>query len=498
MTLSKNEIINIYTKLCSSLNVTKLSRDVFCSKSKVTKSQIEKYFGTYSNFLKSINDPGETPFVEVSDKYSINATTGEYRFDFLDNKNIGKLIVIPRTQIYAILQAYSNFDGKSKSLNAIALEFGLTKHILKAILNALEFTHDDLPITASDLSEKSDSQITADLLATRLGSINAEFQKRSWKEIQSDANKWSAYRAKTLNPFKDVLNTWEPKFYVPKLTSFAPKAAKAGGEYIVTISDLHFGLKTSSSQTFYSNKDWTTESAKVAIKNYIESIKQDLANRNQYPKYCRLISLGDILHSVSGFTTKGTPLEVDTKGPEQFLAALNSLTELIDFLSRNFIQVNINAVSGNHDYFADWVLFTALEKTFKDRNIHFTIATERWQGFNIGKNLVVMEHGYSPFYKSKVPKGAAPKEAYIQRLMMKTEQDMNNAGIIVKNRYFFMGDLHHYVAQDYPMFEFIQLPTVVAADAYADHLNLAGSRSKQCTFLFDNDKGLIQTINHYI
>jgi hypothetical protein len=48
------------------------------------------------------------------------------------------------------------------------------------------------------------------------------------------------------------------------------------------------------------------------------------------------------------------------------------------------------------------------------------------------------------------------------------------------------------------MFEFIQLPTCVGGDLYADHLNLAGTTTKQCTFVFAKDLGLTSITNHYI
>ena len=235
------------------------------------------------------------------------------------------------------------------------------------------------------------------------------------------------------------------------------------------------------------------------VENYVDSISKDLEKRTQIPETCILLSLGDIIHSISGYTTKGTALEVDLKGPQQFKAALDSITYLISFLQTVFKKVVVNAVSGNHDYFGDWVLFTAIQKYFRtNTKISWNIFTERWGSFTLGQNLFIMEHGYSPFYKSKVPRSDTAKESYIQRLIVKETQALAKNGKEILNNYFFMGDLHHYTAKDFPMFEFIQLPTCVAADKYADHLNLAGTRNKQLTFIFDNKKGLIETINHYL
>ena len=61
-----------------------------------------------------------------------------------------------------------------------------------------------------------------------------------------------------------------------------------------------------------------------------------------------------------------------------------------------------------------------------------------------------------------------------------------------------MGDRHHFNCTSFPMFEFIQLPTCVGGDLYADHLNLAGTRNKQCTFIVDPKDGITTTINHFL
>lgn len=517
---SKEDLINIYksilNKYIKNNESALLSRDIFFYYVKkeglaISKDLINKLFGSYTNFKKqamqsssdienkSIEKDDKNSFSQMSEYYDYNDSTGEYRFNFLDFKNIGKLITLPRYQVYAILQAYSGYDGNKYSIREISDIHKLSPYVVKAILKVLNFTHDDLPITNEDVTKKTEAQCIEDLLDTVKGNIHNEFQKRLWDDQIRKAKNWDLFEARQLNPYESIIKNWSPPLYKqPDIKRLQP-FDNTGETYVVTISDLHFGLKTDSSDTYWSNKDWDTYSTTHAIEKYVESIDNDLSHRMNIPRKCVLMSLGDILHSISGFTTKGTELETDTKGPQQFKAALDSLSYLISYLSNKFKFLEIKAVSGNHDYFGDWVLFATLEKYFTPaNNISWKVCTERWCSFTLGSNLILMEHGYSPFYKSKVPKAVSAKEAYVHRLITKETQTLAAQGKVIKNNYFFMGDLHHFTSKDFPMFEFIQLPTCVSSDKYADHLNLAGTRNKQLTFIMDNDLGIKSIVNHYL
>lgn len=506
----KKSYIILYKQCCKKRNVSKLSRDCFCSSSKVSKHKIEKLFGSYTNFVlecnkfednsnldNNDNDHNEF-FSQISDNCSFNTRSGEYRFDFTNKKNIGKLIVLPKTQVYAILQAYSNYDGSKTSISKIANIQNLSKYIVKSILQELEMTHDSLPITDQDIASSSEDEVVEDLLNTVRGNVYHKFQKKLWEDQIIKANKWDLFEAKKLNPYRDILNNWNP----PKLDFKIPNTKcnhNNSFSYVVTISDLHFGAKSNKELTYWSDQDWDMESICESVDNYIKSIDNNLNCHKIIPQECYLLSLGDIIHSISGFTDKNTPLEYDIKGPLLFKQALDSLSKLIAYLSLKFNHLYIESVSGNHDSFGDWVLFMALKLLFKNKsNISWKISTERWNCFTIGQNLVLMEHGYSPFFKSKVPNGKTATEAYIQRLIIKELKNSNINASNIKNSYFFMGDRHHYTAKDFPTFEFIQLPTCVGGDLYADHLNVAGTRNKQCTFIFDKYDGLVEAINHYI
>lgn len=453
MTVNKDSLIKYYKEL--NKNVSNISRDVFCSHYNISKHKITKLFGSFSEFKHqativsqnnnlSCSKPSldNNPYIDLADKVKFNKSTSDYVFNFNDVKNIGDTIIVHKTQLYAMLQSYSDFDDSPKTLEEISLKFKMPIYVIKKIFQSLDMTHSSPPITEELInSEQDDTKIVEDLYAIRKSNIFNKLKEKTWQQTQADANKWNLFESGTLNPYRDILETWEyPKSVIPKINT---KDLDKNSTYIVSMPDLHFGDISHKEYSFYCNdEDWTIQSTAKAIDKYIKSIKTNLESMRKKPNKCVLISLGDILHSISGFTDKGTELEVDTKGPLQFKVALDSITKLISFLSSEFPTIEINAVSGNHDSFADWVLFTALEKVFSNnKNIKFNISMCRWLGFMLGSNLFVVEHGYSPFYKSKVPKASSAKESYIHRLILKETNDQAKKGISIKNRYFMMGDL---------------------------------------------------------
>lgn len=517
---TKESLIKKYKELKK--NISNVNRDIFCGTLKVSKRRITNLFGSFSKFKEtcenSINNTVSTsytpvdtddktedtnyvcnPYLDIAKNVKYNKSTSDYVFNFSNVKNIGNTIIIPKTQLYAMLQAYSDFDDNPKTIEEISLKFKMPIFVLKKVFQSLDMTHGSPPITSELLDEEQDDdKVADDLFAIRKSNIFNKFKEKTWQQTQVDANKWNLFENGILNPYEDILSTWTPPTLPSKLPSL-DKPKTNDSSYIVTISDLHFGDVAHGAYSYYNNsEDWTTESTAKAIEAYILSIKNHLDTMKVAPSTCNLISLGDILHSISGYTDKGTELEFDTKGPLQFKVALDSLTKLISFLASEFKTLNITTVSGNHDSFADWVLFTALEKVFSNHeHVSFNVSMCRWKGLMIGSNLFVLEHGYSPFYKSKVPRASSAKESYIHRLILKETNEYAKKGITISNRYFMMGDLHHHSYTDFPMFEFIQLPTIVKSDAYADGINLT-SRARQLTFICDNEKGIVQTISHYI
>lgn len=504
------------------------TRDAYREARKVDSSSfpsdkiIAKVFGSFKEFKfqllatlqgrltsADISDSGikhstdNSEYIVEADGVLYNPNTEDYVFDFTNVANIANVITIKKTQLLAILQDYSNFDNDPQTVSAIALKHKIPTFILEKILHKLRFRHNSLPVTSSYLTEVNDDEkVVEDLSAIRKFRVAEKYNHLQWKEIQLNANKWIQFEQCIYNPIKDVLST----FKLPRVTQDClPKSINIGKNsckfakdkaFVVTLSDLHFGVFTDKNNVFYSDKDWTIESTKRAVDNYIKQIVDELSNMRVRPKECIVISLGDILHSITGFTDKGTQLIVNPKGVTQFKYALESISYFLQQLAaiwQGISRIKVKAVSGNHDSFGDWVLFTCLEQMFKDV-MDFEIGSSRWLLFQYGANACVLEHGAAAKYHSKVPNDDKSKENYVQKLLLEKVAQFKSP---VLNRYFFMGDRHHYNQKEMSSFEFIQLPTLVPSDDYADNLNLS-SRARQICFVMDAQKGIIKTINFFI
>lgn len=472
---------------------------------KISSHKISDIFGSFTEFknhlrenYKSVNNgkikKNKEPYINMG-KYLYNQRTKDYIFDFTDVKNIGKVYTFNETQIMAILQDYSNFDKCPKTIVEVSRIHKIPPWVLKKILNALGKVHDSLPLTDEYMenSDKSEEQIAEDLLATRTFNIYQKFNQSTWKQIQENSDKWIQFENGVLSPLKDVLSTLKIDPFIP-IKSKLNKQKIENQVYIVCLSDLHFGCSSSKENTFYSKEDWNIDKTVIALRKYIDSIKKDLLNRKFIPNSCVVFSVGDILDSLSGFTDKATKLNTNPIGIKQFRIAVNALVEFFCELKSLFPKISVRSVPGNHDSLGDILLFEFLKIYFKnDNSITFTITTCRWDMFNIGNNLFVLEHGYSAKYKNKVPYDDKSRENYVQKLFIEKSSEFTNP---IKNRYFVMGDRHHYEQKTLSSFEFIQLPTIVESDEYSDNLNLKSRPRQQC-FILDNSNGIIETLNFY-
>ena len=317
-----------------------------------------------------------------------------------------------------------------------------------------------------------------------------------WNQVQTQANKWVNFEKGIYNPIIDTLSTFKlPKFNLLE-SNLLNKSQNCDNNtwnndtYLITLSDIHFGAYADSNNLYdNSDGDWTINKTQKAIIDYLNDLQNNINSRKTKPSDCVIVSLGDLVHGLNGSTDKGTPLITQTIGIPQFKAALDSLTfffaGLIALWQDSPGTIRVYSVSGNHDSIGDYCLMLALSKIFETKSkIKFEIGTSRWLTFQVHNSLFVIEHGASSKYKSKVPTNDRSKEVYIQKLILDKMDKFTNP---ITYKYFMMGDLHHYHQKEMSSFEFIQVPTIVKNDEYADALNLR-SRPRQLSFIIDKDK----------
>lgn len=441
---------------------------------------------TTEQLNKSVDRSVKNEHLEFQDKYVYNKESGKYIFFC---KKAGKNIVLEESLLKAILHAYSNFDGDESSLNEISRKFDIPRNIVAEVLSILNFTHDEIPVLKEEYLEKTNEEIVEELIQSRKFSAYQSFQKADWKETQKDAEKWRKFQALQLNPFKDFTEN----FLYPKYEIDIPSKSVVGNNHLlIALNDIHFGAYADK-EDLYLGDDWNIEITQKTIENYASQIEEYILNQTTQFATIKVAILGDILDSLTGFTEKGTPLDTFPIGEKQFDIAFKTLDMFLDSLLKIVPKVEVIGVAGNHAYYGDWALLKCLEKFYsKNKNISFEISKKRWINFVIEDSLFVAEHGYSAFYKARVPDSDKAREAYVKNLLISQPELLVNC----KRRYFLTADRHSLEYKEYSGFEFIRFSTPVKGNEYVDHLNLR-SASRQNALVI-NKNGVQSIVNFYL
>ena len=551
--ISKEDILEqrrkIIVKVLESFNVSTknelrrvLNREFICRRiNLVTEHQIRKYFGTFTNFRNEVLDSViETPVdeddifsrveqdapnfygdeTEVSEydadeldtpakylekkNYFFNGETGEYIFDFTRDPNIAKVITLSKERVYAIEQAYSNFDESPQTINDIALKQQIPPFVLRKILKALGLTHDSLPLTKEYLDEEpDDDKIISDLTAIRSFNIYEKFTHKKWKQTKECAYKWIQYEKGQYQPLLDAVKTLNfdvlplEQLGISSLDKDNSHKSKLDYDsiYVVCLSDLHFGVGSDKDELFYSNKDIDITTTQEAVKAYLEKIKTDLEKRKVRPAQCVVMSIGDIIHSLSGKTSRGTPLECSVIGPKQFKYAFNTLLQFFSGLYELFPKnrIIVESCVGNHDGVGDSVLFFCLEAVLKDK-IRFYSTMSRYLTFVLnGNSAFVLEHGDSYRFRLK-KETSATRQSRVEGIFLSADQFKKKANKI-QHRYYLTGHYHHFEYVENAMYDELLLPTINPADVYADTLGFK-STPAQISFILDANDGIVDIIRH--
>lgn len=460
---------------------------------KVTGGQGDKSLSPDSPYYRQFPGGGSGRSIEYKKLYTHNTATDDYVF-FTHNLT-GKFRVLKSHQVKSILDRYSNFDNDPNTINQIAMKFGLRREEIIFILRALGVTHDSLPFTNEMIAEGEPDQLVDDLFIQKRNQLYEKYTTRQWNEIQEQAQKWQEFEAGVLNPIKEFVEGFEYRHKDVKPV----KVKKCERAYILTLSDLHFGAYADPKELFYGSGGWNMDKALDNVKKYAESFGRELQSINSPPCKLYLVLAGDLAHSLTGFTSSGTRLEnTHPLGVDQILYCYNGLDYLIQHLlsltvndKEVITEIEIIDTEGNHDMIADWAIVQFLIKAYSNnKRVKFLNKRTRWVAFQVFDSLFVVEHGSSPYYKSKVPRQGSVRKAYIQDVLIQASKEFPNA----KYKYFLTADQHNLEHSESNHFEFIRLSTMMH-DRYADHLNLY-SRPRQ-TVLEVRPEGVKADIHFY-
>lgn len=460
---------------------------------KVTGAQGSKSFKPDSPYYRYFPGGEKARAIEYKKPYAHNTLTNDYIF--FTHKLTGKFRVLKDHQVKSILDRYSNFDNDPNTINEIALKFGMRREEVMFILRALGITHDSLPFTDEMIADGEPEKLVDDLFIQKRNQLYEKYTTRQWNEIQEQAQKWQEFEAGTLNPIREFIEGFEYRHKPIKPC----KIKKCERAYILTLSDLHFGAYADPKELFYGSGGWNMDKALDTVKRYVEAFGRELQYINAPPCKLYLVLAGDLAHSLTGYTTRGTRLEnTHPLGVDQILYCYHG----IDYMIQHLLSLTVNDkpvitsievidTEGNHDVIADWAIVQFLIKAYaNDKRVRFLSKRTRWVAFQVFDSLFVVEHGSSPYYKSKVPRAGSVRKAYVQDVLMQASKEYPNA----KYKYFLTADQHNLEHSESNHFEFIRLSTIMH-DRYADHMNLY-SRPRQ-TVLEVRSEGVKADIHFY-
>jgi hypothetical protein len=423
-------------------------------------------------------DNGTPLGLKFTEKYTYNKADDTY---VMYLKTANSNVVLSGDVVRGIKENYSNWYNNKHTINEISRNYAIPRNYLVEVLRVLEVTHDSEPITNEQLQERGVDEIASDLLQKKKFQLHQEFQKKSWKDTISSAEKWNKLQQGVLDPFANFIENWEPPAYLPVQYLKSNHRGFDDKALIVGLSDVHFGAKTNSKES-YRDKGYSSKEAAECIKHYAEEIRKIVENRSYRLNECVLASLGDILHTTgAGFTTKGTMLVHDCIKEEQFTIAFDSIVYLINTLLTLFPKVKVKSVKGNHNDFGDWVLFKTLEAYYRtEKRIEFDVFQTDHGLFKVKNTLFVASHGYSAEYKGRLPSSGKARESYIANLFLSKPETL----IGVTQKVFLTADQHHLEMREYAEFEHYMLSTTVRGDKHSEAMGL-NNISRQSCFIVD-------------
>ena len=424
----------------------------------------------------------------IGDRYTYNKESDQY---VVWLKAANKNVVIPGSLHRDMLKAYSDWTGDPATINEICRNFSIPRKWFEEYKTIMGWSHDHEPISNEELLSKDENSVVDDLLQQKRFSLHQKFQKKDWEQTQRDAELWRQLKVCQIDPFESFLKTWENKGH-NYIAPYTASDSQGDTVLVVGLSDIHAG-GLAESKSLYRGEDWNITKYRDAVRRYITQLQVKVANMVNKPSKVVVLGVGDILHGLKGTTEKGTPLVFDRLKDTQFDAAFESLTEFISSMGTLAPSVEVHAVRGNHDGVSGYILFKALEAYFRsETRITFNVPSTETHALRILDTLVLISHGASADYKSKLPKKGSARDSWIQSLLLAKPELLSG----IKQKLFICGDLHSFEHEEKNDFEYFRFSTMVAGDAYADGLNLH-SRPRQNALLIGPD-GVEQVIHCYL
>mgnify|MGYP003653888934 CR=1 FL=1 len=425
--------------------------------------------------------------LEKEPKYTFNSENRKYIFH--TKKAFGKNYVFTKEVVDTIIKLYSNFDKRPFTMGEISIKMDIPKKVVEWILKALNKTHDSVPFSDEKLEAVDVDDLVEEMQESKAFNVLQKFEKKDWQATVEDAQKWRELKVGTLAPFERFLDKWNPPKYTP-IPFKNTKKQTGTNELLIGASDWHYGL-FADARYLYNQKAWNIEETKKAVTSYAAQLKAHILERNNYTNV-KLLFLGDLLHTLSGYTDKGTQLEANPIGEEQLEQAFNSIVAFVEEILSVSPKVEVFSCSGNHSSLGDYIVIKMLSLYFKtDKRIKFEITNNRNLLFSVAKNGFLMEHGYSAVTKNRLPAQGKGRENYINNLFMAKPEALTGT----VRKYYLSADQHHLESYELTNVEGYMFPTLVGGCRHADNSGYKSRPRQLC--LRVSEEGVKEVINFY-
>lgn len=237
------------------------------------------------------------------------------------------------------------------------------------------------------------------------------------------------------------------------------------------IGDHHFGMLCDS-ETKVDDDDWDV---KIATQILIDATAR-LSSRVGNAKTGVLVNVGDFFHadSSANTTTKGTPVDVDTRIGKTFKLAGRLFQVLIDRMLETHEEVVIINVRGNHDSDMACHLSSCLELLYsKEPRVNVLPNYSKFISYQWHNNLFVFHHG-----------DRIKHEQILQTVIKNLDDEWAES----KNRYCHLGHIHHHVAREVGTMHFEHWGSLTSTDQWHSDAGFGSERSMTAV-VYHKDSG---------
>lgn len=287
----------------------------------------------------------------------------------------------------SIREAYSNWDDSAASVNEIARKFALPRNTVVALLRAMGVTHDSSPYTDEVIDKADEDALVSDLIRRKEEVVLVKAQQKEWNRIKRDALK---YRNASLftQAIRANYETLKQSDYEVERMSL--KCSKKAFSLVLSPTDFHWGKLGPATD----GDPYNRRIAKQRLFTTTEELFSRVSMRGR-PEKIILGLGGDGLHidNMNKQTTRGTPQDCDSSPMEMIVSYIELCREYIDYI-RQFCDVDVYVINGNHDYYSSIFLREALFGWYnKVTGVEVKRIMRHRQTFLYGNSLITFVHG---------------------------------------------------------------------------------------------------------